>query len=159
MRNVQVVFSTGFCRGAVHNLSSWSGATVLPPRNLPPASQHSAAKAVNICALFCAPARKCPKVLEEPKRGFFLGLWMLKYFSTKWIVTASLINAISAYKRFHRNALLLDSGGYLSFSSLTTNPQYHCIGSVGREKKLIAVLLMRPKLSLRPLLSTIIKYY
>lgn len=55
----------------------------------------------------------CPKVSKKPKRGYFWDLGMLKFFPYKLTVIASLLYTISAYERYHRNALLLDGRGDL----------------------------------------------
>lgn len=66
------------------------------------------------CRPFCASINKmCPKVSEKPKRGYFLDSGMLKIFPSKLRVIASSLNAVSAYKRFCRNALLSDRRGSL----------------------------------------------
>lgn len=45
----------------------------------------------------------------KPKRGYFL-VWECTFFSPyKLLVIASLLHTISAYKNFHKNAILLYS--------------------------------------------------
>ena len=55
----------------------------------------------------------CPKISEKPKKGYFLGLRMLKKMSIKFNDSCAFVFTIMAYERFHRNALLSDSRGNL----------------------------------------------
>lgn len=51
----------------------------------------------------------CLKVLEKPIRSYFLSLGMLKIFPYEWMILASSLYAISAWERFHRNAVLSEN--------------------------------------------------
>ena len=98
-------------------LSSKRGPTRLLPPELHSAPQQQDTIALNYLwasvlylDLSCVSIGKiCPKVSKKPKRGYFWGLGMLNIFFIKLMVIASLLYAILAQERFHRNVLLLDS--------------------------------------------------
>lgn len=55
----------------------------------------------------------CPKILEKPKRVFFLSLEMLKNFPYELMVTNSSLCATLVCESFHWNAVLSNCQGNL----------------------------------------------
>ena len=63
------------------------------------------------------PLARCLQGSEKPERSYFWGIRMLKKgFPYKLMVPASLLYTISAYERFHRNALLSGMGANLALT-------------------------------------------
>lgn len=85
------------------------------------ASQHQAAITLNcVCehefylySFGASVSKMCLKISEKYKGFFERGLRMLKNVSGILMIIASLLSAFPAYERFHRNALLSNSGGNL----------------------------------------------
>ena len=80
--------------------------------------------------LFCASIRRiCPEVLEKPKKVFFGGggSGNTQKLFHMLLAIASLTSVILACESFHRNTLLLDSGGDLhSIFTLSYNHDTAC---------------------------------
>lgn len=94
---------------AAHTQRRENGPAKFLPRELHSTSQHEAALALNSVCVHL----------------FYLDLFCASLTKISLKVIASSLEAVLAYKRFRRNALILDSGGNLYLKSW--NGQCHCI--------------------------------